>query len=339
MPARLSPYSRQRIVFLSQEGRSISQITELLRKEGIFTTKKTVSCWIFRWSSQSGLVDNPRVGRPSKITADIGKFIEESLKSDDELSSLELHRLVNRKFHVSISAPAIRYFIRKKLKWILVRNRFRPMISAANKERRLAFAREMISSRDTFDDVIWTDESTVQLSRHAKYVRIQMDKERELKPAPKHAVKVNVWAGISKKGATSICIFDSIIDSTLYISILKEFLVPFINSKFTSGYCFQQDNDPKHTSRLSRQFYEDAEINWWPTPASSPDINPIKCVWHHMKHYISRHVKPLNKRELVEGIEAFWSKMMTPQQCRQYIGHVHKVLPKVVQKGGGITGE
>ena len=49
----------------------------------------------------------------------------------------------------------------------------------------MAFVREMISSCDTFDDVIWTDESTVQLSRDAKYIRIQMDKERELKPAPK----------------------------------------------------------------------------------------------------------------------------------------------------------
>ena len=64
------PYSRQRIVFLSQEGKSISQIMELLSKERILTTKKTVSHWIFRWSSQSSLVDIPRVGRPSKITAD-----------------------------------------------------------------------------------------------------------------------------------------------------------------------------------------------------------------------------------------------------------------------------
>ena len=74
-----------------------SVISVLLCKEGIFTTKKTVSRWILRWSTQSGLVDNPRVGRPSKITADIGKFIEELLKSDDELSSLELHRFSEQK--------------------------------------------------------------------------------------------------------------------------------------------------------------------------------------------------------------------------------------------------
>ena len=34
-----------------------------------------------------------------------------------------------------------------------------------------------------------------------------------------------------------------------------------------------QDNDPKHTSRYVQGFFKDNDINWWKSPAESPDIN------------------------------------------------------------------
>ena len=74
---------------------------------------------------------------------------------------------------------------------------------------------------------VWTDESSVQLCRHNQTMRVKMGKERLLKAKPKHALKVHVWAGISKMGATNICIFDQILDGPLYIKLLKIFYSPF----------------------------------------------------------------------------------------------------------------
>jgi len=36
-------------------------------------------------------------------------------------------------------------------------------------------------------------------------------------------------------------------------------------------------------------------------------------------------------------IETFWSKL-TPAVCRKYIGHLQKVIPKVLEVGGEPTG-
>ena len=47
-------------------------------------------------------------------------------------------------------------------------------------------------------------------------------------------------------------------------------------------------------------------VNWWRTPAESPDCNPIKNLWHELKEYNQRVINPKNKDELVEGIKRFW---------------------------------
>ena len=128
-------------------------------------------------------------------------------------------------------------------------------------------------------------------------------------------------------------------NAEVYGDILDDFLMPFISSKFSDGHRFMQDNDPKHTSRLAKAYLKEQGINWWHTPVSSADINPIEHVWAELKQYIAWRVKPLNKSELVKGIATFWSRRMTPAKCIKYIDHVQKVLPKVEAKKGCITGE
>ena len=123
----------------------------------------------------------------------------------------------------------------------------------------------------------------------------------------------------------------------MYTNILKETLLPFIAQKFTVSHRLMADNDPKHTSSFTRQFLEEHRVNWWRTPAESPDLNPIENLWHELKEYLRREVKPKSKEELVHGINQFW-KTVTPLVCAKYIGHLRKVIPKVIEVGGKATG-
>ena len=64
-------------------------------------------------------------------------------------------------------------------------------------------------------------------------------------------------------------------------SILRDNLLPFIKERFPDSHRFQQDNDPKHRSNMTKQFMEENGINWWTVwPSESPDINPIEMVWN-----------------------------------------------------------
>ena len=69
----------------------------------------------------------------------------------------------------------------------------------------------------------------------------------------------------------------------------------------------------------------------------SPDLNPIENLWHELKEYIRRSVKPRTKEELIDGIKEFWSTV-DAAKCTKYIRHLRKVIPKVIDVHGDATG-
>ena len=75
-----------------------------LRKEGISTTHRTVTRWIFQWTKGGGLQDQCRPGRPSVITEEITEYLDKLLEDDDDLSASEFHRLIAKKFSLQIPA-------------------------------------------------------------------------------------------------------------------------------------------------------------------------------------------------------------------------------------------
>ena len=119
--------------------------------------------------------------------------------------------------------------------------------------------------------------------------------------------------------------------------ILERALVPFLRKVFPDGHRLMQYYDPKHTSRHAEIFIGENGINWWKTPPESPHLNPIENLWHEIKEYLRREVKPQTKEQLISSIEQFWSTVDI-HKCNKYIGHLRKVLPKVIQLDGEATG-
>ena len=84
-----------------------------------------------------------------------------------------------------------------------------------------------------------------------------------------------------------------------------------------------QDNDPKHTSRMAAEYMQINGIDWWKTPPESPDCNPIENLWHELKEFLRREIKPKSEQELIDGICAFW-RTVDAAKYRKYIGHLKK---------------
>jgi transposase len=272
-------YARERVRQMLSEGSSCSEIVTALRLEGISTCRQT----IWRLERHIRLYETiaplPKSGRPTKLTDVALQKIDAAMMQDDETTAKELVTAVlDAGVSVSLST-ALKG--RHSLGWTSRGTAYCQLVRAVNREKRLRWAQEHLGA--DFHDVIWTDETSVQMETHRRFCCRKSGQKPRYKPRPKHPVKVHVWAGISWNGATDACIFEGIMDADLYCQILDQYLVPFIHSVYPQSHRFMQDNDPKHTSRRAQMFFTEKSINWWRTPPESPDANPIENMWHELK--------------------------------------------------------
>ena len=309
----------------------------LVLKDGILSSKQGIRQFLKLYQESGSIARKPGSGLPPKLSPPVQQLIEGAMRSDDETTATQLQlqaMLAPRHIYVSLSTIVRN---RSELGWTYRGSAYCQLIRRENKEKRLRWATAHL--HDNFDDVVWTDETTVQLETHKRYCYRKVGERPLPKPRAKHPVKVHVWAGISKSGATEVCVFEGIMNAELYCEILQKTLLPFLNRQFPnpSTHRLMQDNDPKHTSRAAQAFFARHGVNWWKTPPESPDMNPIENVWHELKEFIRSTVKPRNKQELVEGIVRFWSTVDV-HKCCKYICHLKKVLPKTVELAGEPTG-
>ena len=282
-------------------------------------------------------VPGKSTGRPVLQLPQVRDCIHQQMLDDDETTLNQLQTRINQQFDVRMSTGSI-HNIRRDLGWTFRGAAYCQMVRDVNKVKRLAFAQAHPDFADTCEDCIFTDETSVQLEHHRRRCARLAGQQPRPKPKPKHPVKVHVWAGISSRGATEVCVFEGKMDRFLYIHILDSTLLPFLRRAYPNGHRLIQDNDPKHTSKAAKNWMEGNEVNWYPTPPESPDMNPIEMVWHELKEWLRCEFKPHTKEQLIAGIHRFWEERMTPEKCRKYISHIRKVMPEIIRLEGQATG-
>ncbi len=94
----------------------------------------------------------------------------------------------------------------------------------------------------------------------------------------------------------------------------------------------QQDNDPKHTSRLAKEFLQDnvPEVMDW--PSNSPDLNPIENLWAIVKGNVERRM-PKNLNDLEQFMVEEWQNI-SESTIINLIGSIKRRCELIIEKNG-----
>ena len=93
-----------------------------------------------------------------------------------------------------------------------------------------------------------------------------------------------------------------------YIRILNECLIAQSQVLYPDGWIFQEDNDPKHTSKVAKDFMQNEDITRMDWPACSPDLNPIENLWAWIKMQLNLR-SPRTLGELEKTLYEVWEKV------------------------------
>jgi len=140
----------------------------------------------------------------------------------------------------------------------------------------------------------------------------------------KRRIKLNIWGGISARGATNFVCFTNNLNRFGYKEIILKYLYPFILDKYDGNCILHQDNDCKHNSALCRGILERYGINWNKAPPYSPDLNPIEEVWAVLKRFVLKK-RCSTLEELQDAVNQFVRRKLTPEKCQKYISNLKKV--------------
>jgi hypothetical protein len=217
-------------------------------------------------------------------------------------------------------------------------------LTEAHKQKRLEWAEAHADwSADDWKAVVFSDESKFNIfgsDGRSWCWRRQGEEfdERYTKKVVKHGGgHVMVWGCITAEGLGRISRIDGNMDATLYVEILNDDFLGTLSDlaiNKTSIY-FQQDNDPKHTSNLAKEWFQKKKVDKLDWPANSPDMSIIEHVWDYLDRRVrTRTSLPRNRTELWDALVEEWGNVE-----EDYITRLYESMPRRVQalldaKGG-----
>jgi hypothetical protein len=146
-----------------------------------------------------------------------------------------------------------------------------------------------------------------------------------------------VWGCVTAKGVGRLCHIDGQMTAAKYTEILNDGLLGTLGNYNipTKQFIFQQDNDPKHTSRLAKACFSDHTVQVLPWPASSPDLNIIKNLWEYLDCWVhSRDILPWNTEELWLALKEEWESIEQSVIDQLYESLPDRVEAVIAAKGG-----
>jgi transposase len=225
----------------------------------------------------------------------------------------------------------------------------KPLLSAAHKKARLAFAQKYVEKGPEFwRRVVFSDESSIKVFPTPSGLWVWRRPGERF--APRHFVPTvqkgggsfMVWGCLTSKGVGWLAKLKEGADSQLYTEILEDELEQTIGHYWRSKreqrqVVFQHDGASIHTAKVVKEYLGRQRYTVLDWPAKSPDLSPIENLWADLKRRLqARQEEIKDQKSLWEVVQEVWEA--TPAQtCKDLVDSMPRRLRAVINAKGGPT--
>jgi transposase len=285
-------------------------------------------------------------GRPAKI-ATVDKRQLARLAALKKINTTrKLAQELKNASNIDVSAETVRRTLKKSGMKAVTRKK-KPKLQPNHIRQRYDFAlRHQYWTTEDWRRVIWSDETKINRlgSDGRQWIWKKTGDNRLTEQDIQGTVKfgggsIMMWGCMTAKGVGFACRIDGNMDAEVYVNILDEYLLQTIKYyKLDRNHIiFQQDNDPKHTSRIARNWLDDHSIEVLEWPPQSPDLSPIEHLFQHLKNKLADYkTEPNGILELWERAEVEWDQI-TADICVNLIDSMPRRIAAVIKAKGGYT--
>ncbi|KAL0163166.1 hypothetical protein M9458_042562, partial [Cirrhinus mrigala] len=292
---------RDRIVARHRSGQGYKKISAALK-----VPKSTVASIILKWKMFGTTRTLPRAGRLAKLNYRGRRALVREVKKNTKITMAELQRC-SREMGESCRKSTITAALHQSGLYGRVARR-KPLLSARHMKARM-------DSKMVRKKILWSDETKIELFglNSKRYVWRKSGTAHHLSNTVltvKHGGgSIMLWGCFSASGTGQLVAIEGKMNVAKYRDILDENLLQSAQDlRLGRRFTFQQDNDPKHTAKITKEWLHNNSVTVLEWPSRSPDLNPIEHLWRDLKMAVHQRL-PSNLKELERICKEEWQRI------------------------------
>ncbi|KAG2468484.1 TCB1 transposase, partial [Polypterus senegalus] len=332
----LSVDLQDRIVSRHKSGEGYRKISAALK-----VPMSTVASIIHKWKKFETTRTLPRAGRPSKLSDRGRRALVREVTKNPMVTLSELQRS-----SVGRGEPSRRTTISAAIHQSGLYGRVarrKPLLSTRHMAARLEFVKRHLRDSQTMrNKILWSDETKIELFGVSARRRVWRKPgtahyQANTIPIVKHGGgSIMLWGCFSVAGTGRLVRIKGKMTAATYRDILDENLLQSaLDLRLGRRFIFQQDNDPKHTTKISKEWLQENSVNVLEWPSQRPDLNLIEHLWRDLKMAVHRRF-PSNLMELERCCKEEWAKL-AKDRCAKLVASYSKRLEAGIAAKGAST--